>query len=69
MKVYVNGQLINEKSIPGGDPVNTFDLFIGHHNTSNQPNKFPYYFIGNLDDARIYKQKLDSDQVLALYNE
>jgi len=55
-KLYVNGNLSANKSLPGSIPVNMNDLLIG--NTFN----------GTIDDIVIWNRSLSAEQIQALFN-
>ncbi len=58
--VYVEG--VEDKVGSGGSTIgsNTTDLLIGNYSTT--------FFSGNLDEVRVYDEKLVADTVLSLYN-
>ncbi|MDG6005576.1 MAG: hypothetical protein E3K29_06965, partial [Candidatus Brocadia sp.] len=65
-KLYVNGQLVNTQNHPAGNTVVPLtyysDMRIGHSRIDNG------YFNGVIDDVRIYKKALSSQEVQDVYN-
>ena len=64
MKIYKNGVVIassagQTNSMLGGS-IDT--AYIGYYKPSH-----PYYFVGALDDFRIYSQELDIGMINAIY--
>lgn len=61
-KLYINCQLVVNKSSPGYNFSNANDLFIGKMNDPS----FPYWLNGELDDIRIYNRAINEDEVKAI---
>ncbi len=65
MRIYVNGALVGSMSSSGGmDSAPNTSITIGAY---YEQGSFTRFFSGMLDDVRIYRRALGSDEVLALY--
>lgn len=62
MRLYVNGELANSRSLSGELDVNSSDLYIGSAGGSKK------FFSGNLDDFRIYNYALSESEIADIYS-
>lgn len=63
-KIYIDGELANEKEVIGALNATNYPLGIGF-----DPIDDINYFIGALDDIQLYNRALSAEEVLALYDE
>lgn len=71
VKLYVDGVLVNSLSSTQAAPSIISNVFIGVRTNSpaDNPNIFQDYFIGSIDDVRIFGKALSQSEVLMLFNE
>ena len=62
MKLYVNGQLKNQKAISGNLKINNRTFSIGSDNGSQK------FFNGSIDDVRIYGKALSQAEIQFIFN-
>lgn len=60
--LYVNGTDVSSTSYPGVTISNTSLLLIGLERTTN------FFFVGNINDVRVYNRALSASEVQQLYN-
>lgn len=68
MRLYVNGKLESDAQI--GKPLsssNTGDLTIGRMIHPTDPDRWPYWVNGIIDDVRIYSRALTESEISTLY--
>jgi hypothetical protein len=65
MSLYIDGQLATQQLASGAMPIVTDPLAIGNKPGSSSPLNF---FMGDIDDVRIYGSALAPSQIAALYN-
>lgn len=63
IKLFVNGQLKNTKSVTGTLKINSRNFSIGSDNGSQK------FFNGNIDDVRIYGNALSQTEIQEIYND
>lgn len=69
IKYYLDGVLVDEKTIPPYSTTNTYPLILGRHFTySNGGGGYTYNFAGKLDELRLYDRILDQSEINLLYN-
>ena len=62
MKLYVNGQLKNQKAISGNLKINSRDFSIGSDNGAQK------FFNGSIDDVRLYGKALSQAEIQFIFN-
>jgi len=65
-KMYVDGVLSGQTTLPSPNGATSNNLFIGKDSIDLLGG---YYFNGNIDDIRIYNRSLTPKEVIELYNE
>ena len=63
MRAYVNGQLQNTILVSGTLATNSRNIRIG----ASENSSYPYWVNGKIDDVRIYRRALGSDEIQRLY--
>lgn len=63
LKLFVNGQLKNTKSIAGNLKINNREFSIGSDNGSQK------FFNGNIDDVKIYGNAISQTEIQEIYND